>query len=132
MNVLEWVQRRATKMTRGLEYLSYEDRLRELGLFSLEKRRLQTDLIAAFQYLKGAYRSYISFDGEGLFTRVCSDRTRGNGSKLKEGRFRLDIRKKFFTMRVVRHWNRFPREVVAAPSLAVFKARLEGALSNLV
>ncbi|KFR13211.1 hypothetical protein N306_12420, partial [Opisthocomus hoazin] len=54
-----------------------------------------------------------------------------NGFKLKEGRFTLDIRNKFFTMRVVRHWNRLPREAVAAPSLAVFKARLNGALSNL-
>jgi len=71
-------------------------------------------------------------DGEGLFTRVCSDRTRGNGCKLKEGRFRLEIRKKFFPMRVVKHWPRLPREVVAAPSPAVFKARLDGALSNLV
>ena len=63
---------------------------------------------------------------------MCSDRTRGNGSKLKDGRFRLDLRKKFFTMRVVRHWNRFPREAVGAPSLAVFKARLDGTLSSLV
>jgi len=63
---------------------------------------------------------------------VCSDRTRGNDCKLKEGRFRLDIRKKYFTMRVVKHWHRLLREVVAAPSLAVFKARLDGALSNLV
>jgi len=63
---------------------------------------------------------------------VCSDRTRGSGSKLKEGRFRLGIRKKFFTMRVVKHWHRLPREVVDALSLAVFKARLDGALSNLV
>jgi len=63
---------------------------------------------------------------------MCSDRTRGNGSKLKEGRFRLDIRKKFFTMRVVKHWPRLPREAVAAPSLEVLKVRLDGALSNLV
>ncbi|KFR17572.1 hypothetical protein N306_01557, partial [Opisthocomus hoazin] len=55
-----------------------------------------------------------------------------NGCKLKEGRFRLDIRKKFFTMRVVKHWNRLPREAVDAPFLAAFKARLDGALSNLV
>jgi len=63
---------------------------------------------------------------------VCSDRTRGSGSKLKEDRFRLDIGKKFFPMRVVKHWNKLPREAVAASSLAVFKARLNGALSNLV
>ena len=70
--------------------------------------------------------------GEGLFTRACSDRTSGNGFKLKEGGFRLARRQKFFMMRVVRHWNRSPREAVDATSLAVFKARLVGALSNLV
>ncbi|KFP22808.1 hypothetical protein Z169_04309, partial [Egretta garzetta] len=55
-----------------------------------------------------------------------------SGYKLKDRRFRLHIRKKFFTMRVVRHWNRLPRQAVDAPSLEVFKARLDGALSNLV
>ncbi|KFP10186.1 hypothetical protein Z169_11979, partial [Egretta garzetta] len=55
-----------------------------------------------------------------------------SGFKLKQGRFRLDIRKKFFTMRVVKHGNRLPREAVEAPSLEAFKARLDGALSNLI
>jgi len=97
-----------------------------LGLFSLEKRRLRGDLIAAFQYLKVACRK----DGENIFSRACCNRR--NGFKLREGRFRLGIRKKFFTMRMVKHWNRLPKEVVEAPSLETFKARLDGVLSNVV
>ena len=115
-------------MIRGLEYLSYEERLRELDLFSLEKRRLQGDLTVAFQYLKGAYEQ----EGEQLFTRVDSDRTRRDFFKLRQGRFRLDIRRKFFTQRVVTHWNRLPKEVVDALSLEAFKARLDVALGNMV
>jgi len=78
--------------------------------------------------LKWGYRK----DRENVSSRACCDRTRNNGFKLREGRFRLDIRKKFFTMRVVKPWNRLPREAVEAPSLETFKARLDGALSNLV
>jgi len=78
--------------------------------------------------LKGAYKK----DGDRHFSRACNHRTRGNSFKLKEGRFRLDIRKKFFTMRVMRHWHRLPREVVDAPSLRTFKVRLDGALSSLI
>ena len=115
-------------MLRGLEHLPYKDRLRELSLFSLEKRRPQGDLIAAFQYLKGAYKQ----EGSQLFTRVDDGRTRGNSFKSRERRFRLDVRGKFFTMRVVRCWSRLLREVVDVPSLEVFKARLDGALGSLV
>ncbi|KFV43734.1 hypothetical protein N341_11806, partial [Tyto alba] len=120
MELLEQLQMMATEMVRELEHLPYVDRLTELGWFSLEKRRLRGDLIVAFQYLKGVYKK----DGK---TRACSERTRRNSFKLKEGRFILDAKKKFFTVQGVRCWPRVPRAAVAAPSLEGFKARLDGA-----
>ncbi|KAK4823969.1 LOW QUALITY PROTEIN: hypothetical protein QYF61_008355 [Mycteria americana] len=116
---------RATKIIRGLEHLSCEERLRELGLFSLEKKRLWGNLIVAFQYLKEACKK----DGERLFTKAL---TRGKSFKPKESTFRLDIRRKYFKMRVVRQWNRLPSKVMDASSLEMFKVRFDRALSNLI
>ncbi|KAK4816464.1 LOW QUALITY PROTEIN: hypothetical protein QYF61_017192 [Mycteria americana] len=155
MDLLERVQRRATKMIRGMEHLPYEERLR-VGVVQPgeEKPDMNEEQIGSRSYWPGhssslyllwtlyqttgslVKRSSASFTkalgrpycglsilkgvnkkgGDRLFRRAYCYRTRHNGFKLKDGRFRLDIRKRFFTMRVVRHWNRFPREVADAPS----------------
>jgi len=126
--LLERVQRRATRMMRGLEHLSYAERLRELGFFSLEKRRLRGDLINASKYLMSGCQQ----DGARLSTVVPSDRTRGTGHKLKHRKFHLNTRKCFFTLRVMEHWNRLPREVVESPSPAILKTCLDAALCSLL
>jgi len=103
-------------------HLPYEDWLRA------QAGEEQGDLITAFQYLKRGYKK----ECDRFFNRVCCDRTWENHFRLQERRFRLDERKMFSTIRVVKQWNRLPREVVDDPSLETFNIRLDWALSNLI
>ncbi|CAM5110902.1 unnamed protein product [Natator depressus] len=125
---LEQVQRRATRMIRGMENLSYERRLKELGLFSLTKRRLRRDMIALYKYIRGINTRV----GEELFKLSTDVDTRTNGYKLANGKFRLEIRRRFLTTRGVKFWNSLPREAVGAKDLSGFKIRLDKFMEEMV
>ena len=118
VKVLDCVQRRATKLVRSLEHKSYEAQRRELGLLFLEKRRLRADLIVPYYFLKDD----CSDVGVGLFYCITSNTMRGNGLKLHQGRFRLNVR----------CWNRLYRKAGESPSLEVFIKRLDVVLKDMV
>ncbi|KAK4822202.1 LOW QUALITY PROTEIN: hypothetical protein QYF61_011843, partial [Mycteria americana] len=128
IKLLERIQRRVIKIMKGVKGKTYEEWLRSLGLFSLEKRRLSGDLTAVYNFLKGGRRG----GGADLLSLITSDRTQGNGMKLHQGKFRLDVRKRFFTERVVGHWNRLPRGVVTTASLSALKECRDDVLSYMM
>ena len=127
VEALERVQRRFTRMLPGMVGRSYEERLRDLRLFSLERRRLRGDLIEAYKMIKGLD----SVDSESLFPRMVMANMRGHSFKLRGSSYRTDVRGRFFTQRVVRAWNALPAAVVDLPTLRVFKWSLDRHMDNI-
>jgi len=123
---LEKIQRRATKMIRECRYFNYSDRLKYTGLTTLEARRDRGDMIECFKFLRG----YNKTDAETFFRLSGQQRTRGHGYKLEKKRSKLDIRKFFFSQRVVNEWNNLPAYVVEADSVNNFKNRYDEYRSN--
>ena len=123
---LERVQRRATRMVEGLASMTSGERLRELGMCSLQQRRARGNMIAEFNYVKGNHVE----EGANLCAAALETRTRSNGFKLRERRFHLNSRKHFLTVRAVCRWNKLPPKVVESPSLEVFRRRLDEHLSG--
>ena len=123
--MLEAVQRRATRMIPALKHLEYRERLRELNMFSLERRFVRGDMIELYKMFSGS--DYM--DVGTFFTLETENRTRGHEKKIRKQSCRLDLRKYFFSHRVVDFWNALPREVVSSSSLNVFKKRLDEFMS---
>jgi hypothetical protein len=123
---IENVQHRATKMIEGCRKLTYEDRLRRTGLTTLEERRTRGDLIEVFKMLKGLNK----VDYKCFFQLAKSERTRGHVLKLAKARFNLEIRKNYFSQRVVNEWNKLPAVVIEADSVNSFKNRYDKFMSE--
>ena len=122
---MERVQRRATKLIKGLEDLSYEERLQALNLFSLEKRRLRGDMISIYKYCTGDPTIGIKLFCGREFNKTC-----GHSLKLAEKRFNFKRSSGFFTVRSTRMWNSLPQSVVLAGSIDSFKKLLDKHLND--
>ena len=120
--LLEKVQRRATRMVKGLKKLPYETRLKKLGIYSLERRRLRGDLIETFKILTG--KEHVNCSKFFELADVTSG-LRGHSLKLFKPRCRTTVRQNFFSLRIVNEWNKLPQDVVDASSINTFKNRLD-------
>ena len=124
---LERIQRRATKLVPGLRRKSYAERLEALNLYSLQQRRLRGDLIETYKIL--THKEDIAY--EQFFSLSSLNCTRGNSLKLFKNRCRLDVRKCFFSQRIINYWNDLPEHVVTAPNINIFKSRLDTHWHNM-
>ena len=121
---IEGVQRRFTRLTPGLAGLSYVERLERLGLYTLEFRRMRGDLIETYKIIKGLD----TLEAGSMFPLMGESRTRGHSLRIRGRPFRTEMRKNFFTQRVVDMWNALPQKAVEAKSLDAFKRELDRAL----
>ena len=121
IDTLERIQRRATKMIPELRDLSYEERLKECGLTTLERRRLREDQIEVFKILNG----YENIDRNMFFSLKKDSRTRGHEVKLIKDQCRLDIRKHSFSQRTINEWNKLSTDCVTASSVNMFKNKVD-------
>ena len=121
IDTLERIQRRATKMIPELRDLSYEERLKECGLTTLETRRLRGDQIEVFKILNG----YENIDRNMFFSLKKDSRTRGHEVKLVKDQCRLDIRKHSFSQRTINEWNKLSTDCVTASSVNMFKNKVD-------
>ena len=122
IDCLERVQQRATKLVEGMKKLSYPERLRRLKMTTLEQRRLRGDMIETYKIVTGREKVRITDFFSLSNTGYC---LRGHKFKLSQNRSRLELRKNFFSQRVVRHWNGLPAHVVESPSVNAFKNRID-------
>ena len=120
-NLFERLQKRATKMINGISSMHYEDRLKALDMFSLKYRRFRGDLIEVYKFVNGQHIKYL----KGMFEFNDESRVRCHDHKLTVKRSRTKLRQSFFSRRVVGHWNSLPGNVVNAPSLDSFKAKID-------